>query len=521
MEALKQSKSDAANAVITDETVFDGQTEQGVELDYVLPDYYPEIFKILKCTLTPHIVSYSVSADSKLILDGTAVIRVMYLAENSNAVHCIEQRYTYSRTVDMSRKGSAAAISDENVTLSQKADYCNCRAISGRRIDVRGAISCKIRAVCPAKYEFAKLPDNVQVRTKEITCCGETLTAEKRSNIREEIETGASGIGFILQSEAVPKITDLRVIADKAVVKGVITLNALYGVYDPENSGCTEMEQMSADVPVSFILDIDGVTDSHLCIPEISVMSFELSPKTDSGIISCDMSVMCRVRAQAEKTAVIPIDMYSTEYESDFTAAEIRIAANPRVVAQQTALRSTLSCDSGEIRSVWSCRSEIGNLTCRPTSDGELTLSGQICYQVIGKTVDGVPFFAEKQEAFEQKIPAADVSGDTAVDFRTIVSDTGFSIKSDGTLDLTARIDFSGNLRNISRIDAINSAIVHEDKPKDKSDDYALTIFYSNGGEDCWSIAKKYNTTVEAVMRENDIENEQSPLSGMILIPTV
>ena len=34
-------------SVCVDEIIFDGQTEQGVELDYVLPDYCPDIFKVL------------------------------------------------------------------------------------------------------------------------------------------------------------------------------------------------------------------------------------------------------------------------------------------------------------------------------------------------------------------------------------------------------------------------------------------------------------------------------------------
>ena len=40
MEELRRT----ADSVCVSETVYDGQAEQGVELDYVLPDYYPEIF---------------------------------------------------------------------------------------------------------------------------------------------------------------------------------------------------------------------------------------------------------------------------------------------------------------------------------------------------------------------------------------------------------------------------------------------------------------------------------------------
>lgn len=523
MEELRKApaeKAAAADYIRTDEVVFDGQTEQGVELDYVLPDYYPEIFKVLKCTLTPRIISYSVSGDYKLTLDGVVYIKVLYLAEGSNAVHCVDQRYTYSKTVDIGRKSSPAAAAPI-VSLSLKSDYCNCRAVSSRRIDVRGAVSCKIRAVCSAQYDLPVLPENIEVRTSEVTCCGETLTAEKQVTVREEIETGAAGIGFILQSDAVPKITDLRVIADKAVVKGTVTLNALYGIHDPENSGCTETERMSADIPISVILDINGITDTHLCLPELTVMNCELIPKTDSGVISCELLVQCRVRAQQEEKVVIPTDMYSTEYESDFTTALLKVSENPRVLSQQLSLRSSASCDSGEIRAVWDCRCELGNLICRAASERELTLSGQVCYQAIGTTTEGVPYFLEKQEAFEQAVPAADLTNETFVDFNAVVTDVGFSIKSDGTLDLNAQLDFSGSLRNIRAVEAISSVTIHEDKPKEKDDDYALRIYYSCGSLDCWNVAKRYNTTVNAIMRENDIEDENAPLSGMILIPTV
>ena len=62
-------------SVFMTETLFDGQAEQGVELDHVLPDYYPEIFKILKCCITPRVTSAAASG-GKLMLDGCAVIQI-------------------------------------------------------------------------------------------------------------------------------------------------------------------------------------------------------------------------------------------------------------------------------------------------------------------------------------------------------------------------------------------------------------------------------------------------------------
>lgn len=507
------------SAVHIDETVFDGQSEQGVELDYVLPDYCPDIFKILSCSLTPKIVSYSVSGDCKLNLDGVVYIKVLYLAENSADVHCIDQRYTYSKTVDMSRKGIAAA--SPVVSLQMKTDYCNCRAVSPRRIDVRGAVSCRIKASASVSYTLPDIPDGLQVRTREVNCCGETLCADKQLIVREEIETGASGIAFILQCDTVPKITDLRVIADKAVLKGTVTINALYGIFNPETNGCSETEKMSADIPVSAILDINGITDAHRTFPEIGVMNCELIPKSDSGIISCELLVECRVRAQLEEKAQIATDVYSTEYETEFTANLLKISTDPRIVSQNLSVRTNLTTDKEDVRSVWDVSSELKNPVCRPGGAGELMLTGQLYCQAFGSNADGVPFYCEKQEALEQIIPAANVTQDTVIDFNVIVTDTGFSIKPDGGLELTTTLDFTAILHNSNPIEAINTVTVREDKPKDKSDEFALRICYTDDSSDCWSIAKRYNTTVKALMEENEIEDCDAPLSGMILIPTV
>lgn len=507
------------DAVFMTETLFDGQAEQGVELDYVLPDYYPEIFRILKCCLSPRVISTAVSGN-KLTLDGVVLIKVLYLEENSTALHCVEQRYTYSKTVDISgRTGNLTG--DPTITVIPRTDYCNCRAVSSRRIDVRGAVSCKITVTCPTKFQLPAIPAGMQVLSRNISCCTEPIYSDKQLSIREEIETGASGIEYVVSCDAVPHITDVRIIANKAVVKGAVTVCALYGIHSPDHSGCDELEKMTADIPVSQIIDMPGLTDQHSCRPELIVRNCELIPKTDSGIISCEILAECRCTASQETTAAIPCDVYSTEYESEYTTAALKVPCNSRDVTGQLSLKSSLSCDSGEIDSVWDCRSELYNVMCRPDGENGLLVTGQLYVQAVGKCSGGVPFFAEKQEAFEQSVPAAGVTPETTISHRELVTDTGFSIRPDGTLDVTAQAEFTGNLVDNQQITAISSAALHEDKPKERSDEFALRICYTSGGESCWDIAKRCNTTVEAIMSENDIQDKDAELRGMVIIPIV
>ena len=43
------------------EVIYEGISEQGIEHDYILPDYYPDIFRLVKCDAVPEIISYSVN----------------------------------------------------------------------------------------------------------------------------------------------------------------------------------------------------------------------------------------------------------------------------------------------------------------------------------------------------------------------------------------------------------------------------------------------------------------------------
>ena len=90
--------------VFLNEVIYDGQTEQGVEFDYVLPDYYPDIFKILRCSLTPGISSYSVSG-TQLFIDGAVLIKILC----GTQIHLLQ-----NLGADKSRRQGKRVSSDKN-----------------------------------------------------------------------------------------------------------------------------------------------------------------------------------------------------------------------------------------------------------------------------------------------------------------------------------------------------------------------------------------------------------------------
>lgn len=48
-----------------------------------------------------------------------------------------------------------------------------------------------------------------------------------------------------------------------------------------------------------------------------------------------------------------------------------------------------------------------------------------------------------------------------------------------------------------------------------------MTIYYADAEKNIWSIAKRYNTSLSAVMEENGLEEEILPEKQIVLIPMI
>lgn len=499
------------------EVVFDGQTEQGVEFDYILPDYYPDIFKILKCSLTPKIISHNISGD-KLICDGVVYIKVLYLGENSNSINCVEQRYTYSKTIDLAKN-----IERGLAVITPKVDYCNCRAVSGRRLDVRGAVSCKVKVSSGKTVDIITGADGngMQSKTSQIKYSGKKLIAAKQFIVREDIETGSGkgGITGIIHYDAVSVVTDCKIIANKVILKGEAQIKALYMVKQEEES---ETEVMEAAVPLSQIIDIEGITEQHTCFADMQIMACDLTIKqNDDGenrIFGCDLTVECNIMANSEQIVYPITDIYSTAYESNFTTATIKTETNPQIISQSLMLKEMLECSEGEPASILDCWCNVSNLVCKGKSTHELVVTGQADYQAIAKLENGMPVFIEKTQPFELVTEVSELSPESRIEPILQVASTTYSISSGNQIDMRVSLNFRGCLYQIKSVEVIKEIVVNEDKPKAKDTEYGLKLYYADENEDVWSIAKRYNTSAEAIMVENDLESEILA-AGMLLIP--
>ena len=498
------------------EVVYDGLQEQSVELDYILPDYFPDIFRIVKCVMKPRIMSHMVYG-SKITLELSVYIKVLYCSESSNAVQCAEQKLNYSKTVDIGRDAEKMRISH-----TIKTDYVNCRAVNKKRLDVRGAVSIHLNvsgeSTCEAVSDAFGM--NIQLKKSALDYTTGKMYASKTLNMNEEFELGSSkpSVTGVIRSDAVILSTEKKIIVNKLIVKGEMNINILYTC---ESGGEPSMETMQFLLPFSQIVDMEGIEPRYESNISVTPLQCEIHPSAeDSRSVKCDVTLRIDCCAYKQSTVDIVSDAYSTKYECSMTRSPAKIEYMPTPVNETQLSKASVEYKDGEIKCIYDAWGNIYDVSSRyDTESGKLSVIGNLQYSVMIKNTENVPELIEKDVPFEFFID--NVSSDSRFEGSANIVSCSYNMVSTSCVDVKSEIRLSGLITGTSEQKIISSIDIDEEKNVKRDGDYALKLYYAQENEDVWEIAKKYYTSVDAICDENMLEDEVSACDRMLLIPIV
>lgn len=499
------------------ESIYDGIQEQSVELDYILPDYCPDIFKMVKCCIVPSILSYSINGDT-LSYELQADIKILYCSEHNTVLQCINQKMTFNKTIQLS-----GSCEKPTVSLIPKTDHINCRVVNQRRIDMRGAVSVKVKITGEKPQEVICdiFGMNSQLKKMPVDFAAKKISAFKSLSVAEDFELNASNqpVISVVRTSAVPNVSDKKIVANKLVIKGEAQISILYSC---ENG----LESMKFPVPFSQIVDMDGLDESFLCTIKAEAVSCDVTVAADSNgdskVLKCELRINLSCCAVKNLPTELVTDLYSTSYPCEFASSKMKIQQAPIEICETVQEKLTIENESGSVECVYDAWCVPKNINTAIDSDEQcLIVSGMAEYCVMIKNENGMPFVIEKAEAFEHKISVNGISETSSADIDVTAIDCTYTITSSNCISLKSDLRITGNVYLSSSCEAVTEVNFDDTIKKIRDGDYALKLYYGIEGEDIWEIAKRYSTSVRAIMEENDLESERLSDSGMLLIPIV
>lgn len=502
--------------ICINEVVYDGVMEHGIELDYMLPDYCQNIFKILRCRLLPHITASRVQ-NGRLLIEGMCRIEILYTAEESFAICSVVQKQAFSKTMELKD-----APNTGQVTADVRCDYINCRAVSPRRIDLHGAILIRATVTAPVEHPVLCCAEGmgIQTDTAPVTVLSRRLTAQQSFDVREEIPLayGKPPVGEILSIDASAVLSDTRIVANRAVTKGEIHVHLLYL---PQDNG--QPEVMEHVLPISQVLDVQGVTEEYSLLIRFDVTDIETVMKQDENgscmAVTATFSLIACCEADKNEETCFLRDAYSTSYEAKAVRKTVMTGKMIRPIRETRTCKSSVSIPQNELSAVYDLSCTFSAEDCH-ISDGQIHMTGSLCCCLLGCDTENMPVSIEKKSPCEIMIDALCCEEGLLFHPCVSISATSYRLISSEEVEITVELLITGTLCCNTSYTAVSEIDIDEKTRVSCNGDPAIRLYYAAAGERVWEIAKQYRTDVASVLSENELETDTLAEPCVLLIPS-
>lgn len=501
--------------VAINEVAYEGSMELPVESDVLLPDYCPDIMKILHCFVSTRVTGTQVSGE-KLTVDLSCTLKIYYLGADKT-MRCNEQRLPYTKTCDIK-----SAAENAVVDVCCKTDYVNCRAVNQRRFEVRAAVSlfCRVFSRTSTEIVCDAEGGGIQLRTAESDITEIEKDVSRQFSQHEDLALSASKppIQGIIRQDCFCAIGEHKVISGKVIVKGELMIHLLY---QPDTAGAPP-ESMEYALPVSHIVDAENVDEGCQCEVELSVVSSELTPKAnldgESRMFALDCVLRSRVRTHRRRVLNLITDCYSTDYECRVDRTPISCLNLIKIVSEKAVHKGEITVP-GVLSSVLDMFCHVKSAVCK-IENGAVVAVVSLAACLFACDENGEAGYYEEPGECEIRIPVDTPAEGILFMPHACVLSCSYSMTG-SHLEYRCELALSGCVYATQRPRVATTISCDTSKPRVKSEEASLIVCYAAAGEDVWEIARRYNTSLSEVMSENSLEAAVLSERRMLLIPIV
>ena len=499
--------------IYINENYFCDSLEQAIDVDFTLPDFCPDVSKIFKCHAVPRITSKSINGNT-ITIDGNVVITILY-CDKDNTFCSYEHSHHFSKSAELTND-----ISGCNALARIKCEYLNCRAVTGRKIDIHGALGIFLKIFKRKCREIISDIDDDLIEVKRITTPVTTPMgyAEKYLLIEEDIPVGNGqpSIQSIIKTNSSLCVSETKIINDKAVIKGEMMVCILYC---PENNATPQI--IRTKLPYSQIVDMEGITDSCQCECKAEICSLDVKPKlTSNGEIRCfSLNAKLLLSCEAYCSNEVPIveDAFSRKFEAQIKRNSLPFERIAETAHENYNCKKSIELDFN-INSVIDLWCSLQNCHTKFEAD-KMIIQGTLLADMIICDENNVPLYIEKPIDFEYKYPFKVLSGFAHCEPEIRVLSCGYTILSATGIELLVELGINASIYEKEDITFVSDLSINQDNIIKRCDGTAMVIYYTLENESIWDIARKHSASVEEIMKINCLESVDISKINMVLIP--
>lgn len=504
------------DSIFVSKTIFEENSEQTVDADFALPDYCPDIQKILKCQIEPHIESKNIVGD-RIEIEGISIVKIIYIDAIKTSVRCTEQSYPFSISNNLKDTPQYAVIQTDT-----KVNYLNCRALSPRRLNIHGAFNVAIKVIDKSEVRTCTniIGEDVQQKKMNVDYSYLQGVAQQQFSITETLETGQNrpAIQSVIRSDIRAVCNECKPITNKIMYKGDLLVKLMY--LSDLDSG--KIETMEYTIPFSQVIDINGANEKSLCAVRTEIMNYNVTLRTEIGfddplpVLSAKICVTAF--AYEERDTMVVTDCYSTNYFIEPSYASYSLPMLKSNIKETVVDKSTVEFSDNSLSRVIDIWCEKGNVICCE-SDGKTVLNGKYNICILAVDTSNNVIYTERTKEYTHNLTSVTKTSKLSGYVLPECISVGFRFVSEKRVEVRTEMLITGEIYDVCTVNAVSSAKADEEKKRRREDIASLVLYFADEGEDVWNIARDYCTSVTQVRQENDLTEDVLSSKRMLMIP--
>lgn len=481
-----------------------------IDIEYSLPDYCPDIQKILKCIPYVQLNTYSFTGD-KFMCEGKLILHVEYMDEKTKSLRVCEivKEYSTVKEIILSAEKTFGKV---NVSTG----HIVCRALSARKLDIHAPVKLEINVIAKKQNKLNPNAEGLEKLIENITVSDAIDIVNHQFVIEQEIPLSQSStpIDSILRKDINVSNVKTNCVNDKIQIEAMLDLNIVYRSFSENFT----VEKVNYSLPLSQYIDAVGCDSDCIACPKINCFELSVQAKEDevgeNTICQVFAKFSCDIEVYKNKEISIISDAYSTSKECNFEYKNINLVHMNKNSSEKMSYTKNIFLAEDEIEKLLDYWCEESSVTAYCEKSRIIYRAKfNICLLYQGKTKQ--VFSLTKSFDFNFTREFKDINQRKAdcfvkmniKDFK-IVDGNNVEFNCEGNLYYTEFI--SQNKKILWNVEELNEELLEKDA--------SIKIYYSKKDESLWNIGKIYHISVDDLIANNNLSDSTSASGEPLII---
>ncbi len=487
--------------------------------DFIVPDTKEDMETLILDRSEVEIAESRILG-SRCMVKGQLSFHVLYHAQKSRMVDCVEGAIPFDEAVNVSDMGE-----DDDLQVDWEVEDMTATMINSRKLNVKAVVTLTVTAWELCDEEIAvdvDASEEAETAREYIETAELAVQTRDTYRVKEEVELSSSkpNIAEIVWQSLEPRGIECRPLDGKLSIHGEMELFCIYRAQEEH----VPLQWVERSIPFSGALELADCTDEMIPDIEIRPVHREVEAREDYDgemrLLGVEAVLELSIRLYEEERLETLSDIYcpgaDVILETGTAKLEHLITRN----ASKYKMTDKLILDGADkILQICYAGGNVKLDSLTAVEDG-VAVEGTLCVDVLYVAADDESPVRSVRGMlpFSYTIEAGGIKPDCTYRVRPGLEQLGAMLLGNGELEIKAVIVLDCLVMEQLAVPSILSARVEPMDPQKLAQMPGIIGYVAQPGDTLWKIAKKFYASVEGIRELNGLGQEEIQPGKRLLI---